>query len=288
MSPLTTPVFLSRTFLAANASYAEGGAVIIGSPLDVTASFRPGARFAPQAIRDCSWGLEGYSPRLDRDLEEIKLCDVGDLTLPQGDLRGALALIEAYVCQVLADGKLPIILGGEHLISLAAVRGMLKYYPELVVVQLDAHADLRDEYLGERLSHATVMRRIADILSEGRVFQLGIRSGTRGEWEMARAMGSLRNVEEVVRQVTGHPVYLTVDLDVLDPAVAPGVGVPEPGGMTFAECLSLIEELRALDVVGFDLVELTPPFDPTQQSAMAAAKLLRELILQFPPAPEGR
>ncbi|MCJ7663735.1 MAG: agmatinase [Desulfobacterales bacterium] len=275
--------FTSRTFLAAESSYAESLAVIIGCPLDITSSFRPGTRFAPQAIRDVSWGLETYSPRLDRDLEDLKICDVGDISLPQGDVEGALGIIQGYVTTVIGDKKFPILIGGEHLISLAIVRELARHHKNLAVIQLDAHADFRQDYLGDPLSHATVMRRIADIVGGENIFQLGIRSGTKEEMNSARAMGSLSGVGETLRRTAGRPVYLTVDLDLLDPGVAPGVGVPEPGGLTFDECLSLISELSSLNVKGFDVVELSPPYDPTQQSAMAAAKLIRELILQFCP-----
>ena len=275
--------FTSRAFLAAESSYAESLAVIIGCPLDITSSFRPGTRFAPQAIRDCSWGLETYSPRLDRDLEDLKICDVGDISLPQGDLEGALGMIQGYLATVIRDKKFPILLGGEHLISVPVVNELTKHHQNLAVIQLDAHADFRQAYLGNPLSHATVMRRIADILGGENIFQLGIRSGTREEMRAARELGSLSGEGDTLRRAAGRPVYLTVDLDLLDPAVAPGVGAPEPGGLTFNECISLISQLRSLRVVGFDVVELSPPYDPTQQSAMAAAKLVRELILQFCP-----
>jgi agmatinase len=275
--------FASRTFLAANSPYAESLAVIIGLPLDITSSFRPGTRFAPQAIRDCSWGLETYSPRLDRDLEELKICDLGDIGLPQGNLEGALEMIQGSVATIVGDRKFPILLGGEHLISLPIVKELARHHQNLAVIQLDAHADFRQKYLGDLLSHATVMRRIADILGGENIFQLGIRSGTREELRSARALGSLAEAGETLRRTAGRPVYLTVDLDILDPASAPGVGAPEPGGLTFDECLSLISQLSPLNVKGFDVVELSPPHDPTQQSAMAAAKLVRELILQFCP-----
>jgi agmatinase len=273
--------FTSRTFLAADSPYAEGVAVIIGCPLDTTATFRPGTRFGPQAIRDASWGLETYSPALDRDLEDLKIYDAGDLMLPYGNLDVALEAIQGYVAAIMRDGKFPILLGGEHLISLPAVREVIKHHPSLVVIQLDAHADLLQEYEGERLSHATVMRRIADLVGDENICQLGIRSGTKEEIRSAKTTGSFAEIGEILRRAAGRPVYLTVDLDVLDPGVAPGVGTPEPGGLTFSEAISLISQMQTLHVVGFDIVELAPPYDPTQQSAMAAAKLTRELILQF-------
>ena len=273
--------FISRTFLAADSPYDESPAVIIGCPLDISATFRPGTRFAPQAIRDASWGLETYSPALNRDLEELKICDVGDLMLPPGNLEGSLEAIQGHVATIMEDGKFPILLGGEHLISLPAIRGVVKHHPSLAVVQLDAHADFLQEYEGEQLSHATVMRRIADLLGGENLFQLGIRSGTKEEMHSARTMGSCAEIGETLRRTAGGPVYLTVDLVILDPGVAPGVGTPEPGGLTFGEVISLISQMHSLNVVGFDVVELSPPYDPTQQSAMAAAKLTRELILQF-------
>jgi agmatinase len=220
---------------------------------------------------------------LDRDLEDLKICDVGDISLPQGDLEGALGMIQGYLATVIRDKKFPILLGGEHLISVPVVNELTKHHQNLAVIQLDAHADFRQAYLGNPLSHATVMRRIADILGGENIFQLGIRSGTREEMRAARELGSLSEEGDTLRRAAGRPVYLTVDLDLLDPAVAPGVGAPEPGGLTFDECISLIAQLSSLRVVGFDVVELSPPYDPTQQSAMAAAKLVRELILQFCP-----
>jgi agmatinase len=272
---------VSRPFLAADSSYKESPAVIIGCPLDSTATFRSGTQFGPQAIRDASWGLETYSPALDRDLEDLKICDAGDLMLPHGNVEDALEAIGGYVATIGGDGKFPILLGGEHLISLPTVREMVKQHPSLLVIQLDAHTDLLQEYEGAHLSHATVMKRIADLVGDENICQLGIRSGTKEEIRSAKTMGSLAEIGEVLRRGAGRPVYLTVDLDILDPGVAPGVGNPEPGGLTFSELCSLILQLHPLRVVGFDIVELAPPYDPTQQSAMAAAKLTRELILQF-------
>jgi agmatinase len=276
--------FGSRSFLAAHAPYDKSTVVVIGCPLDSTSSFRAGTRFAPQAIRDASWGLETYSPLLNKDMEDLEICDTGDMILPQANVEGALGLIQGYLETVVRAKKFPILLGGEHLISLPAIKALIPYYPNLLVIQLDAHADLRQEYLGDILSHATVMRRIADVLGGENICQYGIRSGTKEEMQDARTMGSLVQVPEMLQRAAGRPVYLTVDLDILDPAVAPGVGTPEPGGLTFTECLALIAQLSPLRVVGFDVVELSPPYDPTQQSVMAAAKLIRELILRFCPA----
>ena len=271
----------SATFLAANCSYQESSTVIIGCPLDITTTFRPGTRFAPGTVREVSWGLETYSLLQDRDLEDLKICDVGDLELPFGNTEGALETIQRYVAAVAADKKFPVLIGGEHLLTLGVVKELSRQYVDVVVVQIDAHADLRETYLGEHLSHATVMRRIADVVGEGSICQLGVRSATRDEIRYAKQIGSLCEVEEVVNRVEGRPVYVTVDLDVLDPAVAPGVSTPEPGGLTFDELISMLTRLQGLGVIGCDVVELSPTYDPTQQSAIAAAKVIRELILQF-------
>jgi agmatinase len=273
--------FNTCKYLAAESPYEKSPIVVIGCPLDCTSTFRSGTKVAPQAIREVSWGLETYSLHLDRDLEDLRICDIGDLNLPQDNLKRALEEIETCVATVIGDGKFPVLIGGEHLISLPSVREFSRHHPNLIVIQLDAHADLRQEYLGEPLSHATVMRRISDVLGGKGIFQIGIRSGTREEMSYAKAIGSLHEGEEILIKVRGRPVYLTLDLDILDPGVAPGVSTPEPGGLTFEEVISLISSLSSLRLVGFDVVELSPPYDPTQQSAIAAAKLLREIILQF-------
>jgi len=273
--------FKTSKYLAADFPYEKSPIIIIGCPLDSTSTFRSGTKVAPQAIREVSWGLETYSPPLDRDLEDLRICDIGDLNLPQDNLKRAFEEIEACVATVIGNGKFPVLIGGEHLISLPSVRELSRHHPDLIVIQLDAHADLRQEYLGEPLSHATVMRRIIDIVGEKGIFQIGIRSGTREEMSYAKEIGSLHEGEEVLIKARGRPVYLTLDLDILDPGVAPGVSTPEPGGFTFEEVISLISSLSSLRLVGFDVVELSPPYDPTQQSAIAAAKLLREIILQF-------
>ena len=272
------------SFLSALSTPEESESVIVGCPLDVTVTSRPGVRFAPQAIREASWGLESYSPRLDADLEERRVCDLGDLELPIGDGPLALKEIEETVKGIASEGKVPFLMGGEHLITLAGVKGLLGLHPDLVVLQFDAHADLRDEYLGVRLSHATVMRRVGELVGDGLV-QVGIRSGTREEWEWGREKGTFyagRTVDEkILAKLRGRPIYLTVDLDVLDPSVAPAVSTPEPGGWSFDELMDFLYGLRKQRVVAFDLVELTPPYDPTGQSATVAAKILREGILLF-------
>jgi len=236
---------------------------------------------APEAIRQVSWALESFSPALETDLEDIQVCDMGDLELPLGSVERALEIVEQYVEEVLSDEKFPVLLGGEHLITLAAVRAFRQHYPDLMVLQLDAHADMREQYLGDRLSHATVMRRVSEVVGVKSVVQVGVRSGAREELAYARQIGSLCTIEKAMDRIGDRPVYLTIDIDILDPSTAPGVSTPEPGGLTGGELLALIYQLNSLEVVGCDVVELVPPYDPSQQSSITAAKLIRELILQY-------
>ena len=277
------------TFLAATRPLAEARWVLLGAPLDLTVSYRPGSRFAPARIREVSQALETYSPELDRDLEEVGLHDAGDLDLPPGNLEGSLGRIEAAVGEVAAAQRAPLLLGGEHLITLPAVRALRARFPDLAVIQFDAHADLRDTYLEQRLSHATVMRRLAEVVGPGALFQVGIRSGVREEFAFAAAthlypgfryelVGAVR---EAKRHLRRRPVYVTVDIDVVDPGLAPGTGTPEPGGATPGELLRAVAQLAGLRVVGGDVVEVSPPYDAGDVTSLLAARLVREMILLF-------
>ena len=280
--------FIEQTFLSANASWEESKIVILGCPYDGSASFRPGARFGPSAIRKASWGIETYSPYFGRDLGECLLHDMGDLELPFGEKKLALDLIQKGLQKILSSNKFPILLGGDHLITLPIMEEILQLYPHLNLIQIDAHMDLRGDYLGETLSHSTVMRRIVERLEEGRLIQMGIRSGIEEEFKLARRIKSIvsskqSSLRSMVKRLRNQPVYITLDLDVLDPSLLPGVGTPEPGGIIFQEFISILKELQSLRVVGFDIVELTPDYDPTQISAVTASVILREMILAFSP-----
>lgn len=280
-------------FLGATASYEEAGPVLLGLPLDATVSFRPGTRFGPARIRAVSEGLESYSPILDRDLTDLALHDAGSLILPFAQVEAALDRIEAAVEALAVDGHWPFLLGGEHLVTLGVLRALARRYPDLVVIQLDAHADQRDVYQGERLSHATVMRRAGELLGPDRIYQVGIRSGDREEMAWARAhsrvlpadpQAALAALQELPQEIGDRPVYVTMDLDVVDPGFAPGVGTPEPGGWTGGQLLAAVYALRGLNVVGCDLVELSPPNDgPGEVAAFLAAKVVREALLAWTP-----
>ena len=275
-----------ETFLGCDGTYEDSHIVIFGAPFDSTTSYRPGTRFAARTMRAESYGLETYSPYQDLDLEDARAFDGGDLELPFGDTERALDMIHTYAKNILEGGRLPFLIGGEHLVSLPAVKAAAEKHSELAVIHFDAHTDLRDEYLGNHLSHATVIRRAWDILGDGRIHQFGIRSGERAEWEWARAGHTnlhpftFAGLSEAVTALKERPVYLTIDLDVLDPSAFPGTGTPEAGGVTFVELLkAALSVIRGCNVVACDLVELSPPLDPSGTSTATALKLLREMIL---------
>lgn len=277
-----------ETFIGCTSSYAQAGIVLLGAPFDSTTSFRPGARFGPGAIRHESFGLETYSPYQDADLSDLSVFDSGDLELCFGSAELALADIETRVRTVLTDGKLPVLLGGEHLVTLAGVRAVLEKYPDLHLIHFDAHADLRDDYLGARLSHACVLRRCHDLLGDGRIHQFCIRSGEREEFRFAASHTDMHrydfdSLEETVARLISidAPVYLTIDLDCLDPGIFPGTGTPEAGGVSFMQLLKAICQCTSARIVGADLNELSPMLDTTGASTAVACKVLRELLLSL-------
>ncbi len=272
------------TFLGCDDEYDDAKVVVFGAPFDSTTSFRPGTRFASAVMRSESYGLETYSPYLDKDLSEVKVFDGGDLELCFGDTNAALGQIEEFSAKILNDGKIPCMIGGEHLVTLGAFRAVQKKYPDVHVIHFDAHTDLREDYLGARLSHATVMRRIWDIVGDGRIYQFGIRSGEKCEFEWAKEhiftnKFNLDGFEKISERLQGKNVYFSLDLDILDPSVFPGTGTPEPGGVEFAELLNAIYELSGVNIVGFDINELSPQYDQSGVSTAVACKILRELLL---------
>ena len=276
-----------ETFLGCETSYEESRIVLFGAPFDSTTSFRPGTRFASRTMRAESYGLETYSPYLDLDMEEARVFDGGDLELCFGDTARALGQIEDFARNLLADGKKPFMIGGEHLVTLPVVRALAECYEDLHIVHFDAHTDLRDDYLGAKLSHATVMRRAWDILGDGRIHQFGIRSGERAEFLWAKEHTRLQRfdftgLEWSLAELMGKPVYLTLDIDVLDPSVLPGTGTPEPGGVSFLDLLRALRKTLRLDrIVGCDMVELSPHYDASGASTAVALKLLREMLLAW-------
>ena len=273
-----------ETFLGCETEYSDARIVLFGAPFDSTTSYRPGTRFASRTMRAESYGLETYSPYLDLDMEDARVFDGGDLELCFGDTEKALGDIESFTREILADSKLPLLIGGEHLVTLGALRAMVEKYPELCILHLDAHTDLREEYLGARLSHASVMKRAWELVGDDRIWQFGIRSGTREEFYWAEKHTHLhkfgfQGLEAALAALRDRPVYFTIDLDVLDPSVFPGTGTPEAGGVTFDALRQVVDRVSRLQIVGADLVELSPHYDASGASTAVALKVLRELLL---------
>lgn len=275
-----------ETFIGCDSEYEDAKIILFGAPFDSTTSFRPGARFGSSAIRHESFGLETYSPYQDKDLTDYAVFDSGDLELCFGSSEAALSAIEDRTRDILNDQKLPLMIGGEHLVTLGAVRAVLKKYPTLHIIHFDAHADLRDDYLGADLSHACVIRRCHDLVGDGRIHQFCIRSGEKAEFEFAKKHTDIHpfqfdGLSQLVSQLkeSGVPVYFTIDLDCLDPSVFPGTGTPEAGGVTFMQLLSAILEVCQTNVVGADINELAPMLDHSGVSTATACKVLRELLL---------
>ncbi|NDG78844.1 MAG: agmatinase [Synechococcaceae bacterium WB8_1B_057] len=257
---------------------------LFGVPYDGTTSFRPGTRFGPAAIREVSSGLESYCPQLDLDLEDLAFADLGALNIPFGAPEPVVMAVQRATEAVLALGLKPLMLGGEHSISSGAVAAVAAQHPDLVLVQLDAHADLRHEWLGAMHSHACAMRRCLEVLPSQQLLQIAIRSGTREEFSELRATGRLVAIEQLVQTLQplrGKPIYLTVDLDWFDPAVLPGTGTPEPGGFMWNHFAELITELSQHNLVAADVVELAPMLDPSGVSSVLAAKVVRSLLLSL-------
>lgn len=263
--------------------------MLFGAPFDSTTSYRPGTRFGSAAIRHESYGIESYSPYQDKDLEDANVIDLGDLELCFGDVNKALDRIEERTRHVLHASKRPFMLGGEHLVTLGAFRAVAAMYPDVHIIHFDAHADLRDDYLGAKLSHACVLRRCWELVGDGRIHQFGIRSGDREEFAWGRTHVSTRRfdfegLEETLNQLEGKPVYFTVDLDVMDPSIFPGTGTPEPGGVTFdALCQAVTLVCSRAKVVGCDVNELSPHYDQSGVSTIVACKIVREMLLALQP-----
>lgn len=273
-----------ETFIGCDAEYEDASLVMFGAPFDSTTSYRPGTRYGSSAIRHESFGLETYSPYQDEDLEDYAVFDCGDLELSFGSPEAALEDIEGLTRQILQDDKLPLLIGGEHLVTLGAFRAVHQKYPDIHIIHFDAHADLRDDYLGVKLSHACVMRRCYELIGDGRLHQFCIRSGTREEFQFAAEHTWLHKFDfadlaETIKQLGNTPLYFSIDLDCLDPSAFPGTGTPEAGGVSFTELLQAIETVCSGNIVGADVNELSPMLDNSGASTALACKVVRELIL---------
>lgn len=272
------------TFIGCDKDYEEADVVLFGAPFDGTVSFRPGTRFAPAIIRNDSYGLETYSPYQEKDLEDYKIFDGGDLEFPFGNTKQVLDIIEDFTNNIVNDNKIPVMIGGEHLVSYSPIKSLFLKYSDLHILHFDAHADLRDDYMGEKLSHATVMRRAWEFVGDNKIYQFGIRSGEKSEFEWAKDHVNMNkfncnNIESTIEKIKGKPVYLSIDLDILDPSIFPGTGTIEPGGVTFNELLDAIKKISQLNIVGADVVELSPHYDNSGTSTAVACKVIREVML---------
>lgn len=272
------------TFLFCDADYDDAKIVLFGAPFDGTTSFRPGTRFAPMVMRNESYGLEVYSPYQDKELTNYEIFDFGDLVPNIGNVAAMIDSITNITKTFLNDKKIPVMIGGEHSLSIGTIKAMIEEYPDLHIIHFDAHTDLRDTFFGHKLSHANVLYRAWEILGDNRIFQFGIRSGTKEEFEWAKThviqnKYNTNRLDEVIEKIKDKPVYITLDYDVLDPSVFPGTGTPEPGGISFHELLEAILKLRKVNVVGADVMELSPQYDQTGASTAVACKALRELLI---------
>ncbi|GCE64864.1 agmatinase [cyanobiont of Ornithocercus magnificus] len=279
-------------FMGARRDLPNCRVAIFSVPYDGTTSFRPGTRFGPAAIREVSSGLESYCPQLDLDLEDIAYVDVGSVQIPFRDPSLVVQAVKCATRKLLRHNLKPLMLGGEHSISTGAVAAVYEYYPNLVLLQLDAHADLRENWLGERHNHACTMRRCLEVIPNGQLVQLAIRSGTREEFQELVQSGRLvhhspadspqllaEQLRTTLAPLIHLPLYLTVDLDWFDPAVLPGTGTPEPGGFHWPDFAAVASVLRQHHLVAADVVELAPQLDITGISSVLSAKVCRSLLL---------
>ena len=272
--------FLDRNWMGQNPKYEESDIIMLGMPFDGTASYRSGSRFAPEQIRLASWGLEEYSPRFDKELADCNFHDAGDLEFPLGNTKGSLDLIKENVKQIYKDGKRVLGIGGEHLVTFPEIEAVAEIYgQDLAIIHFDAHTDLRKEYLGEELSHSAVIRLCTKYVKPENLKQIGIRSGTKEEWEFMGVNNTLAKKYSDLDSLRGKKVFVTVDLDVLDPSVMSGTGTPESGGMSFNELMGWFEYIKDFDIAGADVVELAPDYDASGCSTAVATKVIREILM---------
>ena len=275
---------------------------VLGIPMDIGTSWRSGTRFGPKQVRAESAMIRPYNIQTGAaPFDSLQIADVGDLPINTFSLADSLKIVEDYYEQLLTHDVIPVALGGDHSLTLPILRAMAGRHGPLALVHVDAHADVNDEMFGERETHGTVFRRAYEeglILPE-LTFQIGLRGTGYTAEDFTEAAGwgfrqflapdlwhqPLDGLAAEVRAAIGdHPVYVSYDIDSLDPAYAPGTGTPEIGGLTTPQAMQLIRGLRGTRIVGFDLVEVSPPYDPSGNTALTAANLVFELLCVLPGA----
>lgn len=271
--------FLDRNWMGQNPDYEGSDIVMLGLPFDGTVSYRSGSRFAPEQIRLASWGLEEYSPIFDKHLEDCNFHDAGDLEFPLGNTKKTLEVITENVRQIYKDGKRVFGIGGEHLVTYPEIIAVSEFYKDLAIVHFDAHTDLRKEYMGEELSHSAVIRLSTKFVKPDNIKQIGIRSGMKEEFEFMKEHNTLAKTYKDLDKLKNKPVFVTVDLDVLDTSIMPGTGTPEVGGLEFNELIEWFKYLKDFNIVGADVVELAPDYDTSGASTAVATKVIRELLM---------
>ena len=271
--------FLDRNWMGQNEDYASSDIVMLGMPFDGTVSYRSGSRFAPESIRLASWGLEEYSPNFEKDLNDVNFHDAGDLEFPLGNTYKSLEMIKENVEQIYSDKKKVFGVGGEHLVTLPTIQAISNFYKDLTIVHFDAHTDLRNEYLGEAMSHSAVLYHIGKLVGYENIKQIGIRSGMKEEFDLMKKYKTAVDFPEQLSKLKNKNIFVTVDLDVLDPSIMSGTGTPEAGGFTFSELMEWFNELKGLNIVGADVVELAPHYDASGVSTAVATKVIRELLM---------
>ena len=273
--------FLDRNWMGQNPQYKESDIIMLGLPFDGTVSYRPGSRFAPEMIRLASWGLEEYSDVFGRELEDVNFHDAGDLEFPLGNTKKSMEIIRENVRQIYSDGKKVFGIGGEHLVTLPEIQAISEFYNDFGIIHFDAHTDLREEYLGEELSHAAVIKHCSKIVGPQNLKQIGIRSGMKEDFEFMRENNTLCTKYSDLDSLKNKKVFVTIDLDVLDPSIMPGTGTPEAGGLTFKELEGWLSYIKDFDIIGADVVELAPDYDSSGSSTAVATKVIRDLLMTF-------
>ncbi len=275
-------------FIACRASLADAGIVLFGIPFEGRVNLRRGADHGPRELRLASDSIETYSPFLGRDLEDLAIADLGDCELGDGTPREQLARAREEIRRFWRPGLRPVMLGGDHTATLAVIEVLAPAIPDLRILQLDAHPDLREEFLGERYNYASAMARVMDVVAPERVFQVGMRTGAREEYQRkaphlfpAHRVKPLEAVRGLLPELQAHPLYVTIDVDVLDPSEAPGTGAPEPCGLTATELVEIVRLLAPCQIVGTDLMEVAQAWDPSGRTGITASWILREAILTW-------